>query len=189
MPKLSDLDQRTGCRERRRWGRFVSDVGQLGVARRGRQQRPAEVLDESFGGIGLLVPDAADLAAGVAVDLTYDGTPMQGVVKSVVPDSQAGSRVGIEWASEAETTPAGDGARIEGSLFMLIRMWETGAWSELRETADRLISEADDAQFVEMARSARTLRERLDGSPSAAEVLAAVEALVDAYTNAEPIGC
>lgn len=174
--------------ERRRWGRFVSDVGQLRIACSGGFESSAQVADESFGGIGLVVRELGPLAVGTHLDLNYDGVPMSGIVKSIVEDSSAGYRIGVEWTDGLPAGPQDDGGfRVEGSLLMLIRMWQSGEWRELRRTAETLRRESEQYGAQQVARCARSLRDAVDQRLPKEAILAAVESLVEMCTESSAV--
>ncbi|OHB76124.1 MAG: hypothetical protein A2W31_09495 [Planctomycetes bacterium RBG_16_64_10] len=129
---------------RRRWGRFVVDVGRLVVEVDPQDRRPAEVLDESFGGIGLAMDDVSRLVPGAELSLWYDGTLMRGVVRNIVPSGDGRFRVGVEWHLGDATSeePDAGAARIEGCLFVLFRMWEAGRSDEVVAEVTKLQQEA-----------------------------------------------
>lgn len=147
-------------------------------------ERSAQVADESFGGIGLIVEDLGPLEVGTPLDLNYDGVPMAGVVKSIVDDPPSGYRIGVEWTdSVAEACHDDGGFRVDGSLLMLIRMWQSGEWTELRRTAETLRGEAEQFGAREVEHSARALRDALDDCLPKEAILAAVDGLVEVCTE------
>ncbi len=184
MTPTSPTDLMPHHADRRRWGRFVSDVGQLRIACPGGLESSVQVADESFGGIGLIVDDLGPLAVGMQLDLNYDGVPMAGVVKSIVDEKPSGYRMGVEWTDGvAEARDEDGGFRVEGSLLMLIRMWQSSEWTELRRTAETLRREAEQFGAREVERTARTLRDALDNRLPKEAILAAVETLVEICTE------
>jgi hypothetical protein len=105
---------------------------------------PAEVLDECFGGIGLLLDQVSHLSVGGDVSVHYEGTVMVGTVRNVVDRGDGKFRVGIEWKAD-DHRGSGDGpgnAQMEGRLFMLFRMWEAGKRDELLATVRTIQQEA-----------------------------------------------
>jgi hypothetical protein len=88
--------------ERRQWDRFLNDVVHVHVSPAPGVTFAAEVLDESFGGIGLLVDDAQHLAVGRVVELEYNDTPLEAIVRHISPKQLGRHRVGLEWQACAE---------------------------------------------------------------------------------------
>lgn len=172
--------------DRRQWGRFVADVGQLVVEAEAGDTRPADVWDESFGGIGLLMDDVRGLEVGNELKLTYDGTPMRGVVRNVLQQPDGRYRVGIEWQSSGDSgRDFGAGAGlIEGRLLVLFRMWEAGEWDALAQTVATLKQQAEDLRLQQLTRRAGVLLDALRGRATA-KVPDALADLVDACTTAE----
>jgi hypothetical protein len=172
--------------ERRKWGRFVADVGELVVHVASDDCRPAELLDESFGGIGLLLCDGTRLFVDRQVEVSYDGIAIGGVVRAIEPFDGDRYRVSIEWEPIGThvTCHTKGGEKIEGRLFMLFRMWESANWDELAATAAKLAKEAENLGVKELVRPANTLNEVIESSAPKADICKALDALVDAFTFA-----
>lgn len=175
------------CVERRQWGRFVVDVGKLVVSVAPSDQRNAEVLDESFGGIGVVIDDASGLEPGLDLDLNYEGVLMRGTVRSVRPYEGGRYRVGIEWApSQSHAPEIRDGnPQIQGRLRILLRMWEAGRWTELARAVACLKREAEALCLEPVVRHAAALLALLDDTPLPTTTPQPLVALVDACLNAE----
>jgi hypothetical protein len=170
-------------KERRQWGRFVSSIGEILIDTDGDTQLHADVLDESFGGIGLRIDQANSLKVGVAISLTYDGVPMKGVVRSVAHAGDAKVRVGIEWIANAtnESTTQGK-ALIEERLFQLFRLWQADKQQELRTAAWQLERDANAHSMHDIVQLADTLRLAVEQDASQTTVCQALEEIVDALT-------
>lgn len=82
--------------------RFESDGQTIALLTPDGMSQLAVVLDESFGGMGLIVADATGLDAGCELQVIYHGAPMWGVVRVVQPDPDGGFYVGVEWCSRKE---------------------------------------------------------------------------------------
>jgi hypothetical protein len=169
--------------ERRQWGRFVSSIGEILIDTDGDAQLHADVLDESFGGIGLRVGQADGLEVGAAISLTYDGVPMKGVVRNVTHAGDAKVRVGIEWITTATNVSATRGkALVEERLFQLFRLWQAGMQQELRAAAWQLERDADAHAMHDIVQLADTLRQAVEQGASQTTVCQALEEIVDALT-------
>lgn len=83
--------------ERREWVRFLDDVTEVTLWSDSVTSRQAEVRDESYTGISLLVDDASQLAPEQEVILTYRGIPMMVAVKHITPVGEGRQLVGCEW--------------------------------------------------------------------------------------------
>ena len=185
MATQSELDvtRGTAASERRQWGRFVSTLGEILIDREGGSPLHADFLDESFGGIGLLLDKPDHLEVGSAISLHYDGVPMRGMVRSVANASEAKVRVGVEWIAAAPEEIADPAkALVEERLFLLFRLWEAGKWQALRTAAWQLMRDADAHAWHDVVQSADVLRTAVEQDASQATVRQAIEGIVDALT-------
>jgi hypothetical protein len=175
------------CVECRQWGRFIVDLGKLVLSAAPSDQRNAKVVDESFGGIGVVVDDASGLEPGLDLNLNYEGVPMRGTVCSVWPYEGGRHRVGIEWTRSQSHVPEGhDGkTQIQGRLRILFRMWEAGRWTELARAVAYLKREAEAQHLEPIVRHAAALLATLDETPLPTTTPQPLVALVDACLNAE----
>jgi len=65
----------------------------------------AEVVDESFDGVGLVIAGVAPVAAHDDIELVYYGLPLRGTVRSVVTqDGGQRTRLGVQWKSRRRTS-------------------------------------------------------------------------------------
>jgi hypothetical protein len=118
-----------------------------------------EVIDESFGGIGLRFEVAPDLQPEQEVEVSYDGVETYAVVRHSGSDGQGGYRIGLQWkahllAREARelqqnwTSHSGDSKMdsfiqmLPGGVFMMWKFFEAGKSLDLLDTTERLQGEA-----------------------------------------------
>jgi hypothetical protein len=83
------------AKDRRQWERKPSDLAEITVVRDGGPQAAA-VIDESFGGIGILLHEAANIVRGDQLKLLYRNVPVLGVVRRIELEPR-GQHVGLEW--------------------------------------------------------------------------------------------
>ena len=178
-------DHQASSVERRQWGRFVSHVGKLVVRTADHDGTPAEVMDESFGGIGIVLQDGPLLDIGDEVEISCDGTPMSGVVRNIAAEEAGRQRIGVEWRSKDldATDTSTDEALIEARLFMLFRMWETGNRDEIYSTVQTLRGEAETLGLSDLVAASDALGQALQVDRTKQDVHQALEALVDACTG------
>lgn len=82
----------------RRWMRFPADETRVYLRGSSGDEIPAQVRDESFGGIGVLVDHApAELVPGVAVEVEYAGAPMAALIRRVNQQDDGRTFLGLEW--------------------------------------------------------------------------------------------
>ncbi len=94
--KAADNGQKRFGENRRQWTRYRAGAKEITVVADGRRQR-AMVVDESFGGIGLLMDNPVQVLLNREITLVSQGVPLQGIVRRVQPAEEGGYRVGIEW--------------------------------------------------------------------------------------------
>ena len=132
--------------------------------------KPIQVrlLDESFGGIGVLVPHHATLGKEVDVELSQalGGIRSVALVRNIQPTDD-GNRVGLEWKALAlsrylnDVLQAGKVSRKHGSLGRILpgglsvmwKLYEGGRWEHILESADRLGEEATEGNIPELSNS------------------------------------
>lgn len=82
--------------EVRRWTRF-SDERLFAVITTDGGSRTVEVLDESFGGIGVEMESRGDIELDMEVMVQYRTGPMAGTVRFLADSPGGKTRAGIEW--------------------------------------------------------------------------------------------
>ena len=81
---------------RRQWIRFRDDSVRIDVPTPRGYVRSI-VLNESFGGIALLIPDGTGLEVHTPISVLYHQVPMKGVIRHLSPSHNGWYRMGIEW--------------------------------------------------------------------------------------------
>lgn len=84
------------CRLRRRWIRFRDDSVRIDVPTPRGYVRSI-VLNESFGGVALLIPDGTGLGIHAPISVLYHKVPMDGTIRHLSPSRNGWYRMGIEW--------------------------------------------------------------------------------------------
>lgn len=136
----------------------------------GREIEPLNVqlIDESFGGIGVLVPSHIKLGKEVDIELSQ----ALGGIRSValvrhIRETESGNRVGLEWKALALSRYLRDvlhvGERstrhrslcriLPGGLSVMWKLYEGGRWPNLIDSADRLREEAANCHLQELCSS------------------------------------
>lgn len=90
-------------KNRRQWARSASDLAEITVVR-DTESHVAAVIDESFGGIGILMKDVANVVRGDQLKMLYRGVPVMGVVRRIQAETE-GHHVGLEWLSTRRMEP------------------------------------------------------------------------------------
>ncbi len=81
--------------------RFPSEIGTVTLRRDEEGRLMADVLDESFTGMGLAMAEAGHFEANDRVQVSYRGQPMDARVRHISPMSNGYYRVGMEWVARA----------------------------------------------------------------------------------------
>lgn len=83
---------------RRRYSRFLPDNDRVWILLpEDRGRIPARILNESYGGLGVVCADASLLAVGEPVEVELDECPYPAVIASLRPTPGEGVYVGLEW--------------------------------------------------------------------------------------------
>lgn len=88
---------------RRQWTRFDPQTKEVLVVADGHQET-ALVVDESFGGICLLLDSTIDVRLDDNIDLIYQGAPLTGIVRRIEPLGDNSFYLGIEWLQANRAT-------------------------------------------------------------------------------------
>ena len=153
-----------------------------------------EVVDESFGGIGLQFDSSFRFVTGQEFEVSYNGVSVWAVVRHVT-ESDAGYRVGFEWkaacfsrAARQATNDASDAIELAnfkealpGGLYMMWRLLECEEWYQLGEKADRLRRLASRCEFAETVNNhVRQLQESLQLADPRNASREALQSLIEA---------
>ena len=204
-----ELDQRhrfSDLLERRKWMRFSSGDIDVWVP---PGPVKARVVDESFGGIGLVVADASGLTSGTKITLIYNGGPMWAVVRHVAPDEGGKHRLGLQWTgsdsseravhrcesralSAQAAEPAAAPSTEDASWFVeevpagVRKMWdlfENQRWDDLVRTTSHLKQVAAFLGFDQIAADTNHLHEVIEQGAPKAQVQTALETVIEACTR------
>lgn len=82
---------------RRKWMRFPSDAREVAVMHSNGTQLKGVVVDESFGGVGLLVESSIAVDVGVELKIVIDGAILPSIVRNVTRKADGSCRIGLQW--------------------------------------------------------------------------------------------
>ncbi len=163
--------------DRRRWKRFRDASVQI-VAWPGTERaQEAEVADESFGGIGLILR-GPQVSVGSALELLYNRSPMRAVVRNVALLPAARFRLGCEWEAEKQhslTLPAELREDLRGGVYLLAALYGQHDWMGLGRAVCRLRQRAVEHDLRDVVAAADLLLDAL-AQPN---VQRAYEGLID----------
>lgn len=111
MMNAADDSQKCPASNRRQWTRYPTQGKQITVVT-DRSQQAAVVVDESFGGIGLLMDNPVPVSVGGEITLVYRGVPMRGIVRRIQTEEDGRFLAGIEWLK----TPPGSTRDAHGAV-------------------------------------------------------------------------
>jgi len=138
-----------------------------------------EVADESFGGIGLIVP-GRDLSVGVTLDLMYNSSPLQAVVRNCAEVEPMKVRVGCEWVRSHNDLSQQVGADLRGGVYLIDALYGKEDWLAL----GRAVVEMREQALRKGLSTVATSAERLLDSIFQPGVKRAYERLLDACVAA-----
>ncbi len=82
--------------DRRVWTRIPPEIGRTTIYDQGNKIS-AGIVDESFGGLGLILTNDPGFTVGHEIRLLYHGFMMKAVVRFTKPLDAEHHRLGIEW--------------------------------------------------------------------------------------------
>lgn len=142
-------DPEVASRDQRRWTRFKPEQAETFLLL-DDERIAAEVVDESFDGIGVLAKGRLDLRVDDSIELTYYGVPVRGVIRSA---SQQGkqTRLGIKWSHRRREAPdtRRPRCRTESDYFLLGGL--PVACRVIDQAGDKLIVRLPDQTEVKIA--------------------------------------
>ena len=127
------------------------------------QSDQGEVINESFGGIGLRFNMGLPFEAGQECEVSYDGVELCAVVRHVTIDDVGNSHIGLEWKAAglsrvvrqtiADRHDAQELTEFEKALpsgcYMMQRLLECEKWFQLGEKAENLRRLASKCEFAD----------------------------------------
>ena len=187
-------DPETQAPGKRQLTRVKADSKQVVLCDDSGEHEQGEVIDESFGGIGLSFPAGRCFQIGEELEVSYGGVQLSAVVRHATVGADA-CRVGLEWkavglsraARQSLTATQGQSevSRFKSALpsgfYMMWRLLESEQWVQLAETADRLRRLASKCDFVDAITSyVEALEEAVAQSEPAKATRQALVDLIDA---------
>jgi hypothetical protein len=113
-----DNGQPSAVGNRRKWARYQTDPSDI-VVFVGRRKRKGVVVDESIGGLGIMMADVRKLVVDQEVRAQYRGIDVSATVKSIREEEDGLYHVGIGWLDRAmEFAPASPPPRKESTQFV-----------------------------------------------------------------------
>ena len=145
---VNSSDQASG----RRMTRIKADAKLVFLHAHSTEREECELIDESFGGIGVLFQSKVPFRSGQELEVSYNGVEMCAVVRHITVGDE-GTRVGFEWKAAGVSRELREAvARHNGQddylqflvalpsgFYMMWKLFESEKWFELNETADRLL--------------------------------------------------
>jgi hypothetical protein len=172
--------------ERRQWSRTLPRVDEAVVNIGSEGFKQASVSNESFGGIGLVFDGPISINVGDVIGVNLDGAEMSGIVRYTSVDQSSSQRVGVEWitAPVAAQSCHSAMALIEGRLFTLFRMLESGGFDELARASRQLSDEARMLGIDDVANCAGELADADAECRGKQAILKALQHVIDSCTGA-----
>ena len=159
------------------------------------------VVNESFGGVGIVFEQRVPLKSGRQLELNYHGIPTSAIVRHVTSFAKGGCLVGIHWKSNelARRTDQlktllcrtdlvlPDNLRrfielIPGGIQLMWKLHEHGKWIELAESVDRLGRDASSGGVHGTEECIGILLQLLE-EPNAEAIRTALDDVVSFFIN------
>lgn len=199
-PPIDEVSEPEVAREMRETVRFESKLRDITVRDEDGKQFSAEVLDESFGGLGLRIGTKQPVEVGAELELTYNGVRMWAKLQNIAPAVDGSERWGMAWkavgiASRARRIcepvhvhDSSDPAKkhlarfvdmLPGGLYMMWNLFEHAKWRELDEAADRLAGSAKRCGLQSIGKPVELLRHALRKGVRLGELRKLLDELVE----------
>lgn len=91
---------------RRRFSRFMPDENQVMLKNANGLNTPCEVLNESYGGLGVVVDDPAGIVPDMNLEVELEGASFGAVVTSCRLQEDGGTFVGLKWLETEGSVPS-----------------------------------------------------------------------------------
>ena len=156
------------------------------------------VVNESFGGVGIVFSEDLQLERAREIEVAYHGTPAMAIVRHVTAFSRGGCMVGLHWKSSAtqkrvaELTELNNRRELSlpdrlsrfiellpGGVQLLWSLHASGRWTELAEAVNRLSQDANAARVGGTEECLEVLMQLMEDSPQPKQVQETLERLVN----------
>ena len=154
---MTDTNESTGLldvpevssRDHRKWTRFKPEEAETFLLF-DEERIAAEIVDESYDGVGVLIRDQVDLQVDDMIELVYCGVPVRAVVRSV---SQQGrqTRLGTQWNRRQRETPDASRPRCRTESDFVLVGGIPVACRIVDQTDSKLLTQLPDGTEVEVA--------------------------------------
>ena len=182
--------------------RFTGSGGEVTFQTDEGEQFQGVVVNESFGGAGIVFDDTIPLPKDTEVDVVYHGVSTEAIVRHVTSFAKGGCMVGVHWKASAleeqvqalqqlKTRPDLNLADalsrfidlLPGGAQLMCRLHDNQRWAELSEAIDRLAQDAAAANIRGTDDCLTVLVHLLEDDPDHDEVRKAVDNLVSRFVE------
>ncbi len=158
------------------------------------------VINESFGGAGIIFDDRIPVSKSAEIEVTYHGVPTMAIVRHVSAFNKGGCMVGVHWkaaaikAQVAELREVADRRDLNlpdalerfiellpGGVELMQQLAQNERWPELSEAIDRLSRDAMSAGVYGSNDCLDVLMHLVEDAPNKAHLLNAIDDLVEQY--------
>ena len=162
---------------------------------------PGVVLDESFGGLGLMFTERVRLNVDENIQIAHNGVRAWAVVRHIAVSNVLTCRVGLEWKAAALSRraraamsrgalqPTNDSREakrrarflslIPGGVNVLWKLFDAGNWPALVNSLERLRRESSACAIEELNVLAGEVESLIEGNANSQHIRPALDALVE----------
>lgn len=173
---------------RRRWTRLVSEIKEATLRDDSGLASKAHVIDESFGGIGLIFEANPNLAIEQEIEISYNGVRLFAVIRHIQPQRDGTCRLGLQWKA-SNLAHRAEGHVVENEndrfiklipsgIYMMWKLFESESWDGLWESTERLKREAAIHGIHDLASPVDQLQDTLDRTEDAREIRQSLDRLI-----------
>ena len=184
----------------RRNERFTGTGGSVTFQTNDGQRYTGIVVNESFGGAGIVFEEELPVTHHAEIEMTYHGVPASAVVRHVSAFAKGGCMIGVHWKASVIAEQTRELKElcdrrdlqlpdpllrfidlIPGGVHLMLRLNENERWAELSEAVDRLASDAAAAGINGTDECLTVLTQLLEDAPDQQELRKALDELISRF--------
>jgi hypothetical protein len=198
--ELSEATQVDSERNQRRGERFTGTGGRVMLQTDDGRRFNGVVVNESFGGVGIVFDEPLPVQNPSEIDVAYHGVPTKAIVRHVTAFSKGGCMIGVHWKASAiaeqsealvklcerrdlqiPDTLARFIELLPGGVQLMLRLHENQRWVELSEAIDRLAQDAAATGIRGTDECLTVLMELLEDAPDATAIRKGLDMLIEQF--------
>ena len=198
--EFSEAPVTTCAADLRRNERFTGTGGKVTLETNDGQRFTGIVVNESFGGAGIVFENDVPVTQRSEIEVTYHGVPASAIVRHVSAFAKGGCMIGVHWKASVIAEQTRELKElcerrdlqlpdpllrfidlIPGGVQLMMRLHENERWAELSEAIDRLAGDAAAAGIRRTDECLTVLTKLLEEAPDKPELRKALDELISQF--------